>query len=625
VHFALLSLLTAALVLIQCLMGGPRLAYSFPAYALVGMAAVLSLISIRRPSVKPSAWCLGSALLLAGYVVLRAWFSPNAYLAQTDAWMAVSCLLVYFLTTLYLPQSLYRNWIVFALFAVAIVHTSVGAIQFKNGAGFMLFGFSRNGAYGFRASGMLLCPNHLACFLEAVALLAMSVTFWSRYQAHTKMLTGYIALFCLLGVALTGSRGGYLSSVFGLLVFAALSLWIAGIFHPHNIVFAVMGALAALSLVLGTTLLLMQNSPPIKHRLHEISAASVDVRWHNWQAAIDQFKTSPALGTGAGTQLYYGRLFRRQEVQVDPQHSHNDYLELLAEYGIVGGALALFFLVVHMGRGIAATRLITIRRFGSPFMIRNNTLALTVGSLSAVAALLAHSVVDSNMHLPGNALLFAFLFALIGSPEINKDEEAPADPPELFLRKGLALTGVGLLAAIALQYKGEQLSNQVRLAWEQRDFAECTRLAALALKKNPANPDTYFYQGEAYRALGVTMTDGGLQESYFEQAIASYRKGLHYFPQNENLWIRLGQCLDGTYRFDEAQEAYLNAIATDPGLGLLYAFYGAHLQLVGDLEGATRCETAAREMSAAGVEKNGLSDPRSLLDTNPWEIPPRAN
>jgi len=607
VHFAFLSLLTASLVLVQCLMGGPRLVYSFPAYALVGVAAVLSLIFIRRPSVKPSAWCLGSTLLLAGYVVVRAWCSPNAYLARTDAWMAVICLLVYLLTALYLPQSRYRNWIVWALFIVAIVHTSVGAIQFKDGDGFMLFGFNPSSAHGFRASGMLLCPNQLACFLETVALLAVSVTFWSRHQAPIKMLTGYIALFCLMGVAITGSRGGYLSSVFGLLVFAVLSLWIVGIFNPSHVVSAVMVTVMALSLVLGGTVYFMQHSPTIKHRLHQIGAASEDMLWYHWLTTIDQFKTSPLLGTGAGTHLYYGRLFRRPEVQTNSEHSHNEYLELLAEYGIVGEALAALFFVVHMGQGIATAREIAVRRFGSPFMIRSTTLALTVGTLSAAAALLVHSVVDSSMHIPGNALLFAFLFAMLGSQEIDMDEEDPADAPEIFLRKMLALAGIGVLATLALKYKGEQLSNQARIALEQQDFAECTRLAGLALKKNPANPDTYFYQGEAYRALGV---------GYFKQAIAAYRKGLHYFPQNANLWIPLGQCLDGTLQFEKAQEAYLNAIATDPNLGTLYAYYGAHLRLVGDLEGAMRCETAARQMSIAGMKKNGKKDPTSPLDGN---------
>ena len=613
---ALLSLLTAALVLMQCLTGGARLIYSFPAYALLAVAAVISLRSIRKPSVKPCLHCFGATLLLAGYVLLRAWFSPNGYLAEPDAWMAIGCLLVYLLTALYLPQSVYRNWIIWALLVVAIVHTLVGAVQFKDGAGFMLFGFSRSAAFGSRASGMLLCPNHLACFLETMALLALGITLWSRYAGSAKMLTGYIALFCLLGVVLTGSRGGYISLVFGLIIFAALSLWIVGIFHPHRIVMAVIGAIMAVSLVLGLSAELMQNSPAIKNRLHQIGSVSEDMRWYHWLTAVDQFKTSPVLGTGAGTYAYYGRLLRRPEVQIDPKHPHNDYLELLAEYGIVGGILAVLFLAAHIGRGIATAHQIMLRQLGSPFMIRSATLALTLGALSAIAALLAHSVVDSNLHLPGNALLFAFLFAVLGSPQIERYTEHPASALEIFFRRVLAVLGIAVLVAIAFQFKGKQLSNQARLAFEKRALPECTRLAGLALEKNPGNPETCFYQGEAYRVLVAGGSDERLQKNYFDQAIAAYRTGLRSYPKSENLWTRLGQCLDGTSRFEEAQQAYLNAIATDPNMGILYAYYGAHLRLVGDLAGATRCEKAARELTAAGIDKKGMEDPPSPLQAD---------
>ena len=614
-QFAYLALLIVAMVLIQCLMGGTRLAYGLPAYALVGLAAALSLLSFRKPSVKPSALCLGSTLLLAGYVVVRAWFSPNAFLSQADAFMASGCLLVYLLTALYLPQPLHRNWILGALFAVAIAHLAVGALQFKDGNGFMLWGFSRGGAYGARASGMLICPNHLAGFLEAMGLLALSITFWGRWRLPTKMAAGYMALFCFVGVALSGSRGGYLSSLVGLLVFAALSLWIVWIFDRQRFVLSVVGTVVALGLVLGAALHFMQNSPTIKQRMSQIETASEDLRWYNWLASLDQFKLSPLLGTGSGTHLYYGRLFRRPQIQVDPEHSHNDYLELLAEYGVVGEALALFFLVVHISRGLAIARQVTTRRLCNiPGMGRSDTLALTLGALSALATLLAHSVVDFNMHIPGNALLFAFFFGALGSAGMEKASEERANPPEALARGVLALAGLGLLAAAALRYPAEALSNQARNALQKGAFDECSELAERAIEKNPANPQAYFYQGEACRALGSNLSGYGLREDYFKQAIDAYRKGLHYFPQNENLWIRLGQCLDATLQFEEAQEAYLSAIASDPNLGILYAYYAAHLRLVGDLEGATQCDAAARELGAVDLEKIGMGEPPSLLN-----------
>ena len=511
------------------------------------------------------------------------------------------------------------------LFLVAVVHTTVGAIQFKEGNGFMLFPFS-GGAYGSRASGMLICPNHLAGFLEAIALLALSVTFWGRWKLPVKLLACYIALYCLVGLAITGSRGGYLSFVFGLIAFAALSLWVVFLFDRQRFVLSVMGTILILGLSLGLATYFMHNSQTIKQRMQRIGTASEDVRWYNWLATIDQFKTSPLLGTGSGTHLYYGRLYRRQPIQTDPEHSHGDYLEMLAEYGIVGEALALFFLVAHISQGLATARNVTLRRLCNiPGMGGSDTLALTLGALSAVAALLAHSVVDFNMHIPGNALLFAFFFASLCSPGTEKPSPDPATPPETLLRGVLGVAGIGLLACIALQYKGELLSNRARLALNQRDFKECARLADLALEAAPGNPRTYFYQGEAYRATGASMPSYGLKEIYFTQAIDAYRKGLKYFPQDENLWIRLGQCLDATFQFEEAGEAYLHAIATDPNLGILYAYYAAHLRLVGDPEGAEQCTTAAQELGAGNIEKIGMGELFSLPGTPSEGDAPTSN
>ena len=614
---AYLTLLTSALVLIQCMIGGTRLAYSFPAYALVGLAAALSFTSLRKPTVKPSALCLRSTLLLAGYVVLRACFSPNAYLAQADAYMAAGCLLVYLLTALYLTKAFYRNCIVGALLVVAVMHITVGAIQFTDGGHFMLFGFSRDAAYGMRASGMLICPDKLAGFLTAASFLALGITFWGRWGTPVKLLAGYLTLLCFAGVGITGSRGGYLSLLVGLLVFAALSLWVVHTFNYRRFIPTVMGTLLVLGLTLGAGLSLMEKSPFINQRLHGISDTSRGVRWYTWLALVDQFKTHPVLGTGAGTNLYYGRLYRRPQTQVLRDHPHNDYFELLAEYGLVGGGLAVFFLVAHIARGLAIMRQVTVRRLSHlPGLGRSHTLALTLGALSAVAALLTHSAVDSNMHVPGNALLFAFLFAMLGSGGTGSPAEDCPERCERISRKALVLAGIGLLLAVISHYPAEQLSNQARNALQKQNFNKCIRFAESAIKQRPSNPEPYFYLGEACRFLSGNSPDVARRASYLHQAIAAYRKGLSSFPQNEVLWVRLGLCLDAISQPAEAQEAFLNAIAADPNLGVLYAYYGAHLRLVGDLAGAERCENAAQKLGALGIEKIGIGEPPTLLNAN---------
>src|SRR4030095_9092399 len=84
------------------------------------------------------------------------------------------------------------------------------------------------------------------------------------------------------------------------------------------------------------------------------------------------------------------------------QFAHNDYLQVLSDGGVVGGAIALWFLAV-MARGMAQAA-----RASNAFMR-----ALGVGSAAGIFALLVHSIFDFNLQIPSNALLFLVLSAIV--------------------------------------------------------------------------------------------------------------------------------------------------------------------------------------------------------------------
>ena len=614
-HFLLAVLLTACLVTLQCLVGGTRFIFSFPAYAMAAAAAVLSIVWIRRPRINPSLLCLISTLLLAGYVLARAWVSPVPYLARTDIFMVAGALLVYLLTSLYFHESRTRLWIVTALLAVAAVHICVGLLQFRDSNGYMLFGFLR-GDETRRASGMLISGNHLAGYLEALALFALSITLWGRFRLGFKFLTGYLIVFCYLGVILSGSRGGYLSSLASLVAFAMISIWVTGIYRRRNFGSIIAGTFMAGVLLLWGVSHAMSHNTFINKRIELLTQSSKDVRVYNWLATLDQYKLNPVWGTGAGTHLYYGRLFRRPQIQADPIHSHGDYLELLAEYGIVGEALALFFLLTHLFNGIRSIREITVRRLCNALTSpRSDALALTLGATTAVIALMAHSVVDFNMHIPGNALLFAFIFGMLANPGIDRTQSIPSwTHPATLLRGGVAVLGVAMLAAIAYRYQGEASTEQARISLRNRDYQACIEQATLAIKADPSNPDPYFYQGEAQRITALRMQLPALRSVLFEKAIEAYRRGLMQFPQDENLLLRLGQALDGARRFDEAEEVYCRVIALDPNLGILHAYYATHLRLVGKGEAAKKSLDAARQLGLGDAHNVGRAEAQSILE-----------
>src|SRR6266404_6356784 len=89
-------------------------------------------------------------------------------------------------------------------------------------------------------------------------------------------------------------------------------------------------------------------------------------------------------------------------------HAHNDYLELLADTGLAGGFCCAWFLGVLFFRSLKQL-LATDKSFAA---------ALHLSGLVACCGFLVHSLVDFNLHMPGNGLLF-LLMAYLATAEIH--------------------------------------------------------------------------------------------------------------------------------------------------------------------------------------------------------------
>src|SRR5207248_4889414 len=169
-------------------------------------------------------------------------------------------------------------------------------------------------------------------------------------------------------------------------------------------------------------------------------------------AAIEEWKTSPLFGTGSGTYLYFGRMFRTERIQNDPVHAHNDYLHLLAEYGVVGGALFLFFLVAHFWNGWKDFRRLGPKRVAVSNQLLSNSLALNLGALGSVAAYLVHSFVDFNLHIPANVLLLAFVFGVLTNAGVQREGEDSAVPMSILCWRALLLITGAFLAIQSFRF-----------------------------------------------------------------------------------------------------------------------------------------------------------------------------
>jgi O-antigen ligase len=510
--------------------------------------------------------------------------------------MILGCFMTYCLAAFYIVPNRARIDAVLAFLGLAVAHIWVGVMQFTQQDGYMPFGFIR-AEKGIRASGMLICPNHYAGYLEAVAVMGLSLVWWSRLNLWLKILIGYVSAACYFGIAISASRGGYLSSLVSLAAFTVFSLWVVKKVDRQRFIKVSVALVVVLGVGVAGAVYLMAHNTFLKNRMNMVVAR--DVRFYNWQATLDQFRLAPWFGTGAGTHLIYGRLFRRVQIQSDPVHSHGDYLELLAEYGMVGGALMAFFIWSHVTSGLRAHALIIRKRLLGSYEPRSDSLALNIGALSAMAGLAAHSVVDFNMHIPGNALLFAFIFGVLANPGVETGAPATLFSQwALRLRFLLPVAGIWTIINGLPKLPAEYFVEQSRVALRNKEYVKSISLGNKALgavdPKAPwpeagirifggekRNPDIYFYLGEANRILGLKFQNKVIRRNYLNEALAAYQRGLEIFPEDENMLVRMGQSLDALQRYDEAEAAFQKAMQWDPNLGVIYGYYGAHLKAMG--------------------------------------------
>jgi O-antigen ligase len=244
--------------------------------------------------------------------------------------------------------------------------------------------------------------NHFAGFVELVLPLALVPFLLGRVRRERWPAVGLFAVLPIGALFLSASRGGLVS--FGAELGVLALVMILRRTKGKQLLPGVAVLLVALLLVswLGVGQMLQRLSSV---QLLEVSLGKrASMRGDTWRIFLDH----PFVGTGLGT---LQTVFPAYETLYDGKivnHTHNDYLEALAETGLAGGACCAWFIGVLLAQSLKRFRQL------------NNSFAgaLQLSGFIACAGFLIHSLVDFNLHIPANALLF-FLMAHLATAEIQ--------------------------------------------------------------------------------------------------------------------------------------------------------------------------------------------------------------
>ena len=288
--------------------------------------------------------------------------------------------------------------------------------------------------------GPFVNHNHFAGYVEMLLPLPLAMVWMKSIRPEQRLL--YVAMTILMGVAVfvSLSRGGMVSVVVSLIFVALAGTWAQrrallklgqrqGLIatkgeHRHLLMrFAMLGLLLT---VMAAGIWWMAAEPMLdrmaRTQLSGEAEAGRDTlqksRGFIWLSTLKMIAAQPVLGVGFGAYETAYPQYSQHDSGVSPiAQAHNDYLQILADGGLVGGLLALWFIAllaraVWHGLQHQDTRLA----------------ALSLGAGGGLCALLVHSLFDFNLQLPSNALLFLWLAALVSGLGVPSPGSKPLTP-----------------------------------------------------------------------------------------------------------------------------------------------------------------------------------------------------
>jgi len=372
------------------------------------LALVLAVLSVALLQVVPLPHFLISILSPRRFDQISALSrvvgpQPYATLSSVPAasWNTILLLgayaLVYLLVSDLRRRAWDRPWVMAApIILIGLLEAALGLFQFYSGAD--------------GSTGTYVNRNHFAGILEMSLPFALMFGFSvltrnrDRFQTPARptilaCLFFAAAAVMLVSVINSQSRMGFISvlaSLFVTGIVAVSSHFSTAVPWRRWLPAAAVGATVLLAFVfLPTDQLIGRFASMATTR-----EPSEDTRKQIWQETLPLIASYPLTGCGLGAYESCFLPFKKVEPSYTVDFAHDDYLQVMAEFGIPGFALILTLALLAYATALRAT---------AP---TNTDRHLAIACTAALSAILLHSFVDFNLYLPANGILAAWVAAL---------------------------------------------------------------------------------------------------------------------------------------------------------------------------------------------------------------------
>jgi O-antigen ligase len=394
-------LLAIAYVLCVCIATWDRPEAMAPYMVVLTACVLLIVIFLFKERGRGLCWIDLWIVVLTAYFGWRACISPVQLYAQTDLAIFLTAVGGWFSVRFCgIKIAILRTAWVWLMLLLLVLNACASWYQMHVDLRWCLF-VDRSERMA-ELSGIFTHRNYFGNFAVVAAISCLGVLLGDRSRVLMRVVSAVVVVGNLVLLGLCASRGAYVSVTTGLIVFALLYgiyLFSSGGFKKSKFAIAVV-----ILTLFGSAFIYAQFGRLGAERGWGVKGGGVrDTGRKDFSSlAVDQFFESPLIGSGAHSVEWrsVSLLTERGEWAAGTlNYAHNEYFQVLCDYGLLG-FLLLVVLLVWLGGSLLYS------------LLSRGDLVWGMAVFAAFVAFCVHCLFSFPAHIPANLLTIVSVCAL---------------------------------------------------------------------------------------------------------------------------------------------------------------------------------------------------------------------